>query len=256
MTLIEIMIVVGVLVLMLGMVVIGFGAGRNAEVSRATNQVANLVRYGFDKARVTGDHYRVLFDLEKNSITLQMAEDRMYLPATDREGKILEVDESEERDRAERDRRAEESYNQSIQAEVYGDDSSSASDFDPYAVQRRQVPRRRPPLFDAFEEENALPDLKKPIELPEGVKIVYVRTADDVAPITEGQASLYFFPRGSTQQAHIHIEDTEVEAKYTIKVQPLTGRVTIEDGHEELVLPDERDEEEDDLGRRIERRVF
>lgn len=260
MTLIEIMIVIGVLVLMIGMVVVGFGAGRNAEVSRATNQVANLIRYGFDKARVTGDHYRLHIDLEKNTISLQVGDDRMYLPATDRDGQILEIDESEEKDREDRDRRAEESYNRSIQSEVYGNGSGGGgaddSGFDPYAVQKRKVPRRRPPLFDAFEDENALSDLKKPLSLPEGVKIVYVRTADDLEPITEGEASIFFFPRGRTQEAHIHIEDEEVEARYTIKVQPLTGRVTIEDGHEELVLPDDRDEEDDELGRRIERRVF
>ncbi len=257
-TLIEIMIVVGVLALMVGMVVIGFGAGRNAEVSRATNQVANLIRYGYDKARVTGEHYRLLINLEENTLILQEGDDRMYLPATDRDGKILEVDEDKLRDQAERDARAAESYNRSLQSEVYGGGGSggAGASFDPYAAQARQVPRRRPPLFDAFEDENALSGLKDPIRLPEGIKIIYVRTADDIQPITEGQASLFFFPRGRTQQAYIQVEDKEIEARYTIKVQPLTGRVTIEDGHQELVLPDDPTDEEDDLGQRFDRRVF
>lgn len=261
MTLIEIMIVMGVVALMAGMVVIGFGAGRNAEVSRATNQIANLVRYGYDKARVTGDYYRLLIDLDEGTITLQQGDDRMYLPATDRDGKIIEVDEDALEEQAARDQRAEESYNRSIQAEVFGggeggggggDDSS----FDPYAAQRRQVPRRRPPLFDSFEDENVLTGLKDPVKLPEGVKIIYVRTADDVKPIIAGQASLFFFPRGRTQEAYIQLEDPEIEARYTIKVQPLTGRVTIVDGHEELVLPDDPSDKEDDLGQDFERRTF
>ncbi len=255
------MIVVGVLALMVGMVVIGFGAGRNAEVSRTTTQIANLVRYGYDKARVTGDYYRVHINLEDNTISLQQGSDRMFLPATDRDGKISEIDVDKLEEQADRDKRAEESYNRSVQAEVYsqgsgggggGDDSS----FDPYAAQRRTVPRRKPPLFDSFDDDNALSDLKKPIKLPEGVKIVYVRTADDFKPITAGEASIFFFPRGQTQQAHIQIEDEEVEAKYTIKVQPLTGRVTIVDGHEDLVLPEDPSDEEDELGARFERRTF
>lgn len=261
MTLIEIMIVIGVLALMVGMVVIGFGSGRNAEVSRATTQVANMVRYGYDKARVTGDYYRLHIDLEEGTISLQQGNDRMYLPATDREGRILEVDEDALEEQADRDKRAEESYNRSLQAEVYGEGSGGGGgdggdSFDPYAAQRRKVPRRRPPLFENFDDEGSLSDLRKPLKLPEGVKIVYVRTADDLQPITEGAASIFFFPRGRTQQAHIHIEDEEVEAKYTVKVAPLTGRVTILDGHEPLILPDDPSDEEDELGTRLERRTF
>lgn len=266
MTLIEIMIVLGVLALIVGMAVVGFGATRNAEVSRATTQIANLARYGYDKARVTGDYYRLLFDLEEGTVTLQEGDDRMYLPATDRDGKILEIDADELEEQADRDKRAEESYNRSIQSQVYGgatgggggEGGEGAEDagYDPYAVQQRKVPRRRPPLFDSFEDENALSELAKPIKLPEGVKIVYVRTADDLQPITKGQASLFFFPRGQTQEAHIQIEDEEVDARYTIKVQPLTGRIAIVDGHEDLVLPDDPTDEEDELGKRYERRTF
>lgn len=269
MTLIEIMIVMGVLALIVGMAVMGFGAGRNAEIGRATTQVANLARYGYDKARVTGDYYRLLIDLDEGTITLQQGDDRMYLPATGRDGKILEIDEGKLEDQKARDQRAEEAYNRSVQAQVYGGEASGGAaggeagdegedaGYDPYAAQRRTVPRRRPPLFDSFEDENALSELAKPIKLPEGVKIVYVRTADDIKPITKGQASLFFFPRGQTQEAHIQLEDQEVEdGRYTIKVQPLTGRVTIVDEHQDLVLPEDPTDEEDALGERHERRTF
>ena len=268
MTLIEIMIVIGVLALIVGMAVVGFGAGRSAEVSRATTQIANLTRYGYDKARVTGDYYRLLIDLDEGTIALQQGDDRMYLPATDRDGKIAEIDEGKLEDQAARDKRAEEAYNRSVQAQVYnegsgggggaeGGDEADDSGYDPYAAQRRTVPRRRPPLFDSFEDENALSELAKPIKLPEGVKITYVRTADDLEPITKGQASLFFFPRGQTQECHIQLEDAEVEdGRYTIKVQPLTGRVMIVDGHEDLVLPDDPTDDEDALGTRLERRTL
>jgi len=273
MTLIEIMIVMGVIALIVGMAVMGFGAGRNAEIGRATTQIANLARYGYDKARVTGDYYRLLIDLDEGTITLQQGDDRMYLPATGRDGKILEIDEGKVEDQKARDKRAEEAYNRSVQSQVYNNDASGGpaggggggggdeegedAGYDPYAVQRRTVPRRRPPLFDSFDDENALSELAKPIKLPEGVKIVYVRTADDIKPITKGQASLFFFPRGQTQEAHIQLEDEEVEdGRYTIKVQPLTGRVTIVDEHQDLVLPEDPSDEEDELGERLERRTL
>lgn len=257
-TLIEIMIVIGVIAMMVGMVAAGFGAGQNAEASRAVNQLANTLRYGYDKARVTGGYYRVLINIGKGEVTLQAGDGRMYMPATDRNGELVEYDESKARDQADRDKRAEESYNKSIQSQVYEDgaEGGEASAFDQYKPAPRKVPRRKPPLFDSFEQENALPDLVEPVKFPEGIKIVYVRTNDDLEPITEGEASIYFFPGGRTQLAHIHVEDDTGTIKYTIKLQPLTGRVTIADGHEDLVLPNDPSDEEDELGNRSERRTF
>jgi hypothetical protein len=183
----------------------------------------------------------------------------MYLPATDRDGEIIEFDASKAEDQADRDRRAEDAFNRSVQAQVYeegeGADEAAAGG-DVYRAQARKVPRRKPPLFAGFDDEESLSGLIKPVVMPEGVKIVSVRTADDLAAISEGEGSIYFFPRGRTQQAHILLEDEQSDAKWTIKVSPLTGRVTIEDGHDELVLPDDRSEQEDELGRRIERRTL
>lgn len=265
MTLIEIVIVLAVLGMMVGMLVVGFGAGRQAEVGRATNQIANTIRYGFDKARVNGQYFRLLINLDDSTFSLQNAEDAMYLPATDRDGKIIEFDASKAEEQADRDYRAEQSFNRSVQSAAYRDGmdpdapaGGGGGDTDGegsvYKPQPKKVPRARPPLFAAFEDENSLSDLAKPFTLPEGVKIVYVRTADDLKPITKGEASIYFFPRGRTQKVHIQLESKDGEGKYTIKVEPLTGRVTVVDGHEDLVMPDDAYDEEDDLGKEHHRR--
>lgn len=264
MTLIEIMIVIAVLGMMVGMLVVGFGGGRQAEVGRATNQIANTVRYGFDKARVNGQYFRMVINLDDGTFSLQTAEDAMYLPATDRDGKILEIDQSDLEEQADRDMRAEQSFNRSVQSAAYRDEPGGGGggggtggdddSFDVYKPQPRKVPRARPPLFAAFEDENSLSDIAKPFKIPEGTKITYVRTADDLQPITKGEASIYFFPRGRTQKAHIQLESPDGQTQYTIKVEPLTGRVTIVDGLEDLVLPDDPNDEEDDLGKDRQRR--
>jgi general secretion pathway protein H len=188
MTLIEIMIVIAVLGMMVGMLVVGFGGGRQAEVGRATNQIANTVRYGFDKARVNGQYFRMVINLDDGTFSLQNAEDAMYLPATDRDGKIIEIDKSDLEEQADRDMRAEQSFNRSVQSAAYRDQPGGGGDggtggddgFDVYKPQPRKVPRARPPLFAAFEDENSLSDLAKPFKIPEGTKITYVRTADDL----------------------------------------------------------------------------
>jgi len=258
MTLIEIMMVMGIFVLMLGMVVFGLRSSQAADAIRAVHQVSNAIRFGFDKARVSGSNYRLLINLDQGTFTLQAASERMYLPATDRDGKILEIDESKLEEQADRDRRAEESYNRSLQAQLFGGAGEASGDAsnDPFRPSARRVPRRRPPVFEGFKEENALSGLTDPIKLPEGVKIVSARTADDIEPITQGEMSLYFFPRGQTQLAHILVQDESGDAKWTIKVAPLTGRVTIAEGHEPLELPETILEGRDDLGKRGSRRTF
>ncbi len=298
MTLVEVLIVLAISALLIGGVATGLGAGRQAEVSRATNQLANTIRFAFNKARVTGSYYRLLINLDDGAFSMQRGADRMYLPATDRYGRIKVVDPSREKERDERDRRAEENYNRSIQARVLAavkgpsvgknaatpigappgaqkppapgaagaaptkagaspTKAAAGGIIDKYAVQTKAVPRRKPPIFGAFDDDNSLSDLKKPFKLPKQIKVVSVQTADDVKPIVKGEASIYFFPQGHTQLAHIQIEeiDNPVNA-FTIVVKPLTGRVEVQEGKVNLTLADDPTAIKDDLGRRQSRRSF
>ena len=119
------------------------------------------------------------------------------------------------------------------------------------------MPRRKPPIFGAFTDDNSLSDLKKPFKFPPDIKVIAVRTAEDVKPITSGEASLYFFPQGHTQLAHIHVQETaKPENEFTIIVKPLTGRVEIKEGHVDLALPDDPTAVRDDLGKRQNKRSF
>src|SRR5688572_13264236 len=118
MTLVEVLIVLAISALLIGGVATGLGAGRQAEVSRATNQLANTVRFAFNKARVTGTYYRLLINIDEGAFSMQRGDNRMYLPATDRYGRIRVVDPTKEKERDERDKRAEENYNRSLQGRI------------------------------------------------------------------------------------------------------------------------------------------
>src|SRR5687767_6839750 len=118
MTLVEVLIVLAISALLIGGVATGLGAGRQAEVSRATNQLANTIRFAFNKARVTGTYYRLLINIDEGAFSMQRGDNRMYLPATDRYGRIRVVDPTKEKEREERDRRAEENYNRSLQGRI------------------------------------------------------------------------------------------------------------------------------------------
>ncbi|RMG97994.1 MAG: type II secretion system protein [Deltaproteobacteria bacterium] len=254
MTLIEIMVVVGVFALMASMVVVGFGTKRSAELNEAVTDLANTMRFAFDKSRVTGRYYRLLIDLDENRFSLQVADEAMFLSPTDRDGKTLVLSEAEREERARRDEQAKEAYFRQIEALGGG---GGTGGYDPYAVRAKDVPRRRPPLFESFSPKNELSSLGKPIVLPEGARVVYVRTAEDPQPITSGQAAIYFFPPGRTQLAHVQIVDERAEDEaYTIVLQPLTGRVKILPERVDLELPQDPHDRKDDLGRKQDRRSF
>ena len=261
MTLIEILIVLLIIGLIMWSASMSMGAASQAEVVRTTNQLASTIRFAYDRARFTGYYYRIHVDFQQRTFQLQKAEDAMYLPATNRDGEILQVDQKKLEDRVKRDQQAAEAYYSSIAAAVFGAGDAG----DPYAVAKKDVPRRRPPLFEAFETDQTLGDLGQPIQFPDGVEILSVQTDADPEPITSGEADLYFFPRGQTQLAAIQLKGKpklgdrligEDDIEYTILVQPLTGKVTVEAGLVDLELPQLVDKGEDDLGNKTERRSF
>lgn len=278
MTLIEILMVLAIVGLVVQSAASGFGPAFEAEKMRAVNQVVSTINYAYNRARVHGIYLRMEIDLSENKFSLQEADQAMYLPSTDRRGRLVEVDEAAIKERDERDKAAAESFNdsilnrlQEIPGQIMGNDKAPEGEGgeegeegeaqDPYAVTPRSVPRARPPLFSSFKEENALSGLGEAIKFPEGIKVLGVRTDADVREIKEGKAYLYFFPSGRTQKAHIILQDLD-EAKEddtagsTIVVSPLTGRVKVLPRIEELKLPEDYRGGEDDLGRKIERRTF
>ena len=260
MTLIEILIVMLIIGMIMWSATMSLGAANQAEVIKSTNQLASTIRFAYDRARFTGYYYRIHINFEKRSFQLQKAEEAMYLPATDRNGELELFDADKAEDKAERDRQAAEAYYSSIASAVMADPDDP---YDPYAVQQKDVPRQRPPLFEAFEADGTLGDLGEVIEFPEEVEILSVQTDSDPEPLTAGETSIYFFPRGRTQLAAIQLRGKpklrdrvrgREDIEYTILVQPLTGKVTVEPELIDLELPEVVGDVEDDLGEKAEKR--
>lgn len=264
-SLIEILVVLFIMGMIMWSASVSMGAASQAEVIRSTNQLAASLRFAYDRARFTGQYYRVHIDFEQRSFQLQRADEAMYMPATNRDGQLVAIDLDKIAERAERDAAAAEAYYSTLAAAVFAGGDEEAAGGDPYAAQRKDVPRRRPPMFEAFEDDQTLGDLGKPIVLPEGVEILSVQTDSDLAPITSGQADIYFFPRGQTQLTHIQLKGKpklrdrvigEDDIEYTIIVQPLTGKVRVEGELIDLQLPKVIGNVDDELGNETERRSF
>lgn len=72
----------------------------------------------------------------------------------------------------------------------------------------------------AFQPDGSI--MKRPIQLPQPLKIVEVEVKNLDEPVESGKAYIYFFPQGLTQEAAIVISDGD-KLNWTIAVNPITG---------------------------------
>ncbi|MFK8137344.1 MAG: Tfp pilus assembly protein FimT/FimU [Bdellovibrionales bacterium] len=68
--------------------------------------------------------------------------------------------------------------------------------------------------------------LKKPKKLPEGYRFKSISYSNRET-ISEGQAYIYFYPQGFTEESLIHIQNEKDNINWSLLVHPLTGYVDI-----------------------------
>jgi len=79
--------------------------------------------------------------------------------------------------------------------------------------------------------EEGAPDSKR--QLPSDVRFEDVVTAHQ-GLVTSGKAFTQFFPSGAVTRTTIHLRD-EDDLKYSLSVNPITGRVVVRDGYVDTV---------------------
>lgn len=85
------------------------------------------------------------------------------------------------------------------------------------------------PEFTAAEEGAV-----KKVRLDDAVRIKDVYVSHQEGILSTGYATLYFFPRGLTESAIIHLTDEDEANPYSIIVQPLTGRCKVKAEYVEI----------------------
>jgi general secretion pathway protein H len=78
---------------------------------------------------------------------------------------------------------------------------------------------------DTFHQATELQD--KPMELPDGLKVIEVKSARYKKPVTEGTAYVFFFNNGNTDGATIYFE-TAQKVHQAIILHPITGLSRLE----------------------------
>jgi hypothetical protein len=223
-----------------------------SELRSAASRTAAAMRFCFDRATMTGQHVRLVFDIEKGEIRFEASEDRVRLKS----GSEQNVRSAKARER-ERER---------------GDEEGEEEDPLESSAERRKRRKRPPlPLFAPTPEETvgeegeegevdeegmepgiAVEDLldevdrdlapvsrararfkplkgmfTKKIKLAKNVRIDGVITPRMAEPVEEGRAHIYFFPQGHSEPAIVHLIRLDTEDYYSVVLHPLTGQARV-----------------------------
>jgi prepilin-type N-terminal cleavage/methylation domain-containing protein len=79
-TLLEIMLVLGLVALLTGSVVVGFRSYAKSELRGGAAKLAGAIRYLFDRASTTGKVHRLVFDFEEGKYWAEVSDDRFFMP--------------------------------------------------------------------------------------------------------------------------------------------------------------------------------
>lgn len=207
MTLIEIMIVVGLLAMIVGITATGSGFFTSAQQRAAASLLVGSVRKGIARSNMSGLPARLRIDLDGGRIVLEESSSRQVALR-----KL--TPEQEEKELLEKARKEADRVSEGIR-------------------------QHKPDFFptDALGQDGDAPGR----ELGSNVRVRLVQTEHDEEPVTSGVAYLYFWPGGVTERAVIQLASGDSDG-LTVTVSGLTGRARIEKGRVEL--PEGRDDEE------------
>ena len=212
MTLIEVLITLALVALLTGALLLGAGAFRGSYRRAAGSLIITGVRLGMTRANTTGRPVRMVFDLDQQRVLLEESNTGQMLRTKEGPG---------------------------AGAEPVNEMEAEAQEEAEQILKGPRVARPRFTPVKEFGSDGSDPNGGR--SLGSGVRFDRVQTEHDEDPVDRGRAYLYFWPRGGTEEAAIHIVAGEDDDGLTVRVSALTGRAWIERGR--VALPEPRGEE-------------
>lgn len=218
-TMVETTIVIAIFALAATVIVPAFGNVTMAELRTSASKLSGAIRSTYDTACLTGQTHRMVLDLGSKAIKVAATEQVLnFEPGSNVLAEASKV-------------------NQNIN-EIAALAEEVAKNLEPLGGVDAPVPALGA-LFGVnklagagVDSQEAFTADELALELSPSVRIldVWIQGMDE--PVRTGQAYLYFFPHGYTQDALIHLEDEDGRV-FTVKVSALTGRTRIENGYVE-----------------------
>ncbi len=220
MTLLEILVVLALLAALSALVV---GATRKvtaAELREKTGDVATFLRQAYMLAALGNMHHRVVINLDEQSFSLEQCPDLVLL-------KKSEEEESEEEKTAKErlmEKIAEGQKSVAANPEIAEAESPEDALKRAAALEGVRLGNTRCEIAKALGGGDAL---ERKLE-SEDVKIKRIFVQHLKEPITEGKATINFFPLGYAEKAVIELADKDDDSMFVL-VHRLTGRIEIKD---------------------------
>jgi len=221
-TLVEAAITITILALAVGVVLANWGSA-SAELRRAAGQLSGTVRASYDEAALTGKTVRIVFAFDKPVVQVEGSE------------ALLSFDD-EQRPLQRGAGLAQKSgpvgpsligfaLGGAMTGKSDGEEKGKKSEDDapPSALQALLGLSKQ---IDKEEQAPAFSSLGHDLALGADVKLLDVWIQGMGDPIKEGIAYLYFHPNGYTQDAIIHLTNTD-GAVFSIKVAGLSGQTEV-----------------------------
>lgn len=226
MTLIEVLIVMGLIAIIMGAVVVGSGQLASSRLRHSATMLTGAIRVGFSRATASSKTVRLVMDFGESAVWLEEGDQPHLVQSKDTTGT---------------------------------GGASPATVAEKEALEESSRILKGPPVAKtSFTEIDAMGVAasepgKGHKAIERGIKFAQVQTGHDDAPRKEGRAYLYFWPGGMTERAAIQLRVGDSPAAsdtVTLIVQPLTGRVTVKDGAVDLPAPqdDKEASEREDPG--------
>jgi general secretion pathway protein H len=211
-TLIELVVALGIVVVLFAAVVYGVGALTGAKAKEASAELAGTIRALYDSAALSGKTCRLVFELPGKGAE----DDEVKYHAECAKGGITAGANREDEQRAAEKKDKKRSDDDTRFRSLSGDDTGPSLQ-ELMAREKNRVEESA--KFSSFSNEDVVERT-----LPSGVQ-VEVWTSKLKTPAKSGVAYLYFFPQGFTERAQIYVR--QGKNVWTITVSPLTGKTVI-----------------------------
>ncbi len=222
-TLIELVVVIAVIAIVTAAVATGIGNIRGASVQSETGKLAVAVRYLYNLAVLSGRNQRLVVDLDTQSY---WGEEQT---TSDPCETFLLPGEGEEED-PKHDKKAEEKSSDGSKGSKGSKGGKGGKGTKGGKGPKEAGGKKANQAgFQAIESR-----LLAKYSLDKGVKFGGVMTSHQVSLSEKGQAYVYFFPNGTTENALIYVTGESQEDVMTVEVKALQGTAQIHKNKVEL----------------------
>jgi general secretion pathway protein H len=206
MSLLEVSVGIALLGLMMAVAAPAVGALTGAQLKEHTGLLSGAIRDTFSRTALMGRTTRLVVDLDENAWWIEesntLARVKSIKERANKDGKMT-LNPVDER--------------------IEGIDADTRD-----VREQSKLQLLTGPAFAPVEGEDG-----QPHKLPSDVRFKLVWTEHHDEPALQGQAALYFFPGGYSEEAVVVLTDADKGSTegdvYVITVQPLTGEVYIDD---------------------------